>query len=159
MYVFSGADSEITKGSEGYLIGVGREDCTGPIAEVPFVSICLASIALSLFIPLFNVPLKLLPTLLRVSHLTTFYQVLIQPWSHRDPCLLIIYSGKVIFLFWCLSTIQKPNIKPFPLPFYNLPELPSSNLQYLSKLNLLTRTLFSGFYLFYLFPFFFFFHY
>ncbi|KAM3834331.1 neutral ceramidase [Vipera latastei] len=33
----SGADSEITKGSEGYLIGVGREDCTGPIAEVPFV--------------------------------------------------------------------------------------------------------------------------
>ncbi|KAL7990459.1 hypothetical protein Chor_013889 [Crotalus horridus] len=30
----NGADSEISKGSEGYLIGVGRADCTGPIADV-----------------------------------------------------------------------------------------------------------------------------
>ncbi|XP_015678510.1 neutral ceramidase [Protobothrops mucrosquamatus] len=29
-----GADSEISKGSGGYLIGVGRADCTGPIADV-----------------------------------------------------------------------------------------------------------------------------
>ncbi|XP_032094322.1 putative neutral ceramidase C, partial [Thamnophis elegans] len=30
----SDADSKLSKGSEGYLIGVGRADCTGPIAEV-----------------------------------------------------------------------------------------------------------------------------
>ncbi|XP_026526474.1 neutral ceramidase [Notechis scutatus] len=31
------ANSELSKGSEGYLIGVGRADCTGPIAEVPLM--------------------------------------------------------------------------------------------------------------------------
>ncbi|XP_058043044.1 neutral ceramidase [Ahaetulla prasina] len=33
----SDATSELSKGSEGYLIGVGRADCTGPIAEVSFM--------------------------------------------------------------------------------------------------------------------------
>ncbi|KAG8135399.1 hypothetical protein E2320_008422 [Naja naja] len=33
----SDANSEMSKGSKGYLIGVGRADCTGPIAEVPLM--------------------------------------------------------------------------------------------------------------------------
>ncbi|XP_070801768.1 neutral ceramidase [Pituophis catenifer annectens] len=33
----SDAVPEFSKGSEGYLIGVGRADCTGPIAEVPLM--------------------------------------------------------------------------------------------------------------------------
>ncbi|ETE59986.1 putative neutral ceramidase C, partial [Ophiophagus hannah] len=33
----SDANSELSKGSEGYLIGVGRADCTGPVAEVPLM--------------------------------------------------------------------------------------------------------------------------